>query len=160
MAGIINSGRRFGSVVRRQMLVKSDIPNSPRACLLIDLSRERKAEDLLYPRFDGFAKFFQSALKEMIRAVDHHQLLRVCNRSNHCLKLGPWTKLIARAADEQLRLHAIVQEVEGVNARCFGIGGDRVHRCSHPDQGSNVRIGIRRPQPDGRAEGKSGEDQR
>ena len=127
---------------------------------LCGLSRELKAEDLFHPRLDPFPKFFQSALKKVIRAFDHYQLLRVRNGSNQSFQFRPWTKLIARTADEQLRVHAVVQEIEGVNARFLGIGGNRGHRYSNRDQGPNARVGIRRAQSDGRTEGKSGKDQR
>ena len=54
------------------------------------------SESLFHPTFDRFSQLPQPALKEMIRTLDHNQLLRLWHRRNQLLQLRPRTKLVAR----------------------------------------------------------------
>ena len=95
----------------------------------------------------------------MVSAFNQHQFLRLGNRRDQSLELRPRTKLIARAADKQLRLGAVAQEVKGIHARRFRIGGDGNRRNSHAYQCLHAHIWTRSSQPNGRAKGESREQQ-
>src|SRR5271155_3166023 len=96
----------------------------------------------------------------MVSAFNQHQFLRLRNRRNQSLQLRPRTKLIARAADEQLRLGTVAQEVERIHARLFRIGRDRNRRNSHANQCLHASIWTCGAQPDRRSEGESRKQQR
>ena len=112
-----------------------------------------------HPTFNRLPQFAQPSLEEMVSAFNQHQLLRLRDRRHQSLQLRPRTKLIARAADEQLRLGTVAQEVERIHARRFRIGGDRNRRNAHSNQRLDAIIWTCRSQPDRRAEGESCEQQ-
>ncbi len=118
------------------------------------------ADSFLHPTFNRLPQFAQPSLEKMVSAFNQHQFLRLGNRRNQSLQLRPRAKLIARSADEQLRLGAIAQEVECVHARRFRIGSDRNRRNTHADQRLHASIRTRGAQPDRRAERESCEQQR
>ena len=96
----------------------------------------------------------------MVSAFNQHQFLRLGNRCNQSFQLRPRTKLIARAADEQLWLHAVAQEIKIVGARLFRIGGDRNRWNSHSNRRLHSSIRTRGAQPNRGAEGESRKQQR
>ena len=118
------------------------------------------ADSFLHPTFNRLPQFAQPSLEKMISAFNQHEFLRLGNRRNQRLQLRPRTKLIARAADEQLRLGAVVQEIKRIHARSLRIGSDRNRRNAHTDQRLHASIRTCRAQPDRRAERESCEQQR
>src|ERR1700689_778800 len=121
------------------------------------LERRFSHNFFFHPTVNRLPKFAQSSLEEMISAFNQHKFLRFWNRCNESLQLRGRTKLIACATDKQLRLKAVLQEVECVNARRFRVGRDRNRRNSHSNQCLHARIWTCGPQSDRRAEGESRE---
>ena len=96
----------------------------------------------------------------MVSAFNQHKFLRLRDRRNQSLQLRPRTELIARTADKQFRLEAVLQKVKCVNARRFRIFGNRNRRNSDADQRLHPIIGTCGSQTDYRAEGESCKQQR
>src|SRR5580700_2713169 len=113
-----------------------------------------------HPAFNRFPQLAQTAFEEMIGAFDQDQLLRLGQRCYQGFESCSRTELIARAADEQFWLRAVVQKIECVGARGFGVGGYGGNWRSHPDQGFHSWIGTCCPKADGSAEGESSKEQR
>src|SRR5579864_8217847 len=93
------------------------------------------------PGFDRVSQFTQAPFKEMIRALDQNQLLRLGKRAHNSLELCPRTKLIAVAADEQLGFRAAVQKVEIIHSLV-----DRADRQTEPYDSADASIRTRYPQ--------------
>ena len=91
----------------------------------------------------------------MIRPFNHDKFLRFRRRRNQSFQLGQRSKLVARSADKQLRLHAFTQEIKRINSRRFRIGGHWNRRNANSNQGFHPRIRTRSPQSNCRAERES-----
>src|SRR4051812_42367264 len=95
----------------------------------------------------------------MVGAFDYHQLLWFRECGSKRLQLRGWTELVAGTADEQFRLRAIVQKLEGVDARMFTLSSYRSDRNANADGGPDSSVGAGCAQANGSAERESGEDQ-
>src|SRR5271166_3715403 len=91
------------------------------------------------------------ALEKVVTGNEDH-LLRIGGGGDNLLQRLMGAELVVVAADEQLRLGAVVQEPERIEA-ALGF-----NRSSQRDQRTHVNIGAAGPQPDGGAEGKAGKD--
>src|SRR5215831_6797278 len=58
------------------------------------------------PQFNSFAHLAQAAFEKMIGAVDDHKFFRLGKRINQGFESRSRPKLVAAAADKQLRLSA------------------------------------------------------
>src|SRR5579871_4324075 len=97
------------------------------------------------PSLNRLSQFAQPSLEKMICSFDHHQLLRLGHRRFQRLQLRPRTELIARSTDKQLRLRALSQKVERINARLFLVSCDWSNRHSYTNQCLHPRIVVRGP---------------
>ena len=102
----------------------------------------------------------QATSEEMVCAFNHDQLLWFWCGRNQGFELVSWAELIAGSADEQFRLRALLQELEGVRARDFTLGNDWTDWRANADEGSNARVSTCGAQSNCGAEGESGKDQR
>jgi hypothetical protein len=102
----------------------------------------------------------QSALEEMVRAFDHDQLLRFGQFGYQRFQFGAWPELVARTANQKLRLRTIAQEVERINPRLFRGLSHRRYRESDSDRRNHPQVPTCGAQADGSPERESGEDKR
>src|ERR1700719_2930477 len=83
---------------------------------------------LPHPTFNRLSEFAQPSFEEMVCAFNHDQFLRLWNRSEKSLKFRPWSELVARATDEELRLQAVAEKFECISSRRFAVRGNRNRR--------------------------------
>ncbi len=95
----------------------------------------------------------------MIAAFNQNQFLRLRHRRDQRFQVRLGAKLVASAADEQLRLCARMQEIKRISPRRFRGGGDWNRRNTNSNHCLHPRIRTRRPQTNRRAEGESREHQ-
>ena len=100
------------------------------------------------------------ALEEMVGAFDEDQFSGFRQRGDERFQFPARAELIARTTDEKLWLGAVVQKIEVVHPRLFGIRGDGCNRHSDSDQRANSRIFAGGAQSYCRSERKPGKNQR
>jgi hypothetical protein len=81
-----------------------------------------RADSFFHPCFDCGSQLVQATSEEMVCAFNHDQLLWFWCGRNQRLQFVSRAKLVARSADKQLRLRALLEELERVRARHFTLG--------------------------------------
>src|SRR5258708_39777995 len=74
------------------------------------------------PIFDGYSHLLESAFEEVISGFDADQLLRIGEGVDERFEFAGGAELIARAADEEVRLGASAQKFEIVDPAFDGGG--------------------------------------
>ena len=94
----------------------------------------------------------------MVCAFNHNEPFRFWNRSDESVELRPWTKLIARTADEELGFHAVAEKLECVSSRRFAVRGNRNRWHTNSNHRFHASIGARGSQSNRRAKRESREN--
>src|SRR5215470_9872857 len=112
-------------------------------------------QELLHPLFDRSPHLLQSAFEEMISGLDPDKFLWLGKAADERFEPARRRELVARSADEELRLCAVTQKVEVVRA-IFNRRG----RQTQSNQACHARVVVGGAQANGGSEGKSREDHR
>jgi hypothetical protein len=106
------------------------------------------------PELNSFTQFSQAALEKVISCIDNHQLFGLCHRSECLLQLHTRAKLIARSADKEFGLCAIIEEIVIIATLVnWGDGQPQPYQGLHTLVGASFAQTYRRPKR------KSGENQ-